>query len=86
MRRYESLIQYLQASKKGGFGWVPAYEKTITGNQAILAGHYHGILQDLIDCGGIEQLLAVVYAAQHLHQRGMDLSAMTTTHLEGKSK
>ena len=50
--RSSSLAKYLEAKldAKGGFGWVPRYEATVTTepNPAFMCGHYHALLDDLI--------------------------------------
>jgi hypothetical protein len=44
------LVEYIKARRRGGFGWIPRYEKAVcpNRNRASLAGWYSGMLDELL--------------------------------------
>jgi len=71
----DRLARYLTAAARGGRGWVIEYEDGIAasgydGRWAILAGHYHGLLEDLIDlCGGLDAVMELCEARRRWRRR-----------------
>ena len=73
----DRLVDFLRASKRGGFGWVPKYEESsgFDKNAAGLVGWYMGMLDDLVDAiGGVDDALAIVDCHRR-HRRLVNVAA-----------
>jgi hypothetical protein len=61
-RRWERLLEYLDAMD-GSFGCGERYAKKYAGHdRAWMSGHYHGMLDDLIDAIGKDRLDSLIRA------------------------
>lgn len=58
------LRKYLEARERGGFGWGANYDSTVApdGNYAYLAGHYAGLLDDVLRAIGARRFAALLDA------------------------
>ena len=66
------LSEYLSARAAGGMGWVDRYEKSLFGdgdvNYGLLAGHYQGLVGDIITAVGHCRLVSLVDALDRLEE------------------
>ena len=59
----QRLLDYLDATKRGGFGWIPKYEDALTQSRqsdAWMCGWYSGLLDEAIRAVGVDRLRRVV--------------------------
>ena len=64
------LIEYLRHRTTGAFGWSRAYEEQIGARgTAWLAGHYDGLLNDVLRLLGESRILALAVAAKAVDER-----------------
>lgn len=70
MKEYD-FVRYIEASKKGGFGWLKQFNEEMCagfgpGNYAYLAGRYSAMLAEVITLVGEDRLLELARAQESI--------------------
>lgn len=68
------LVEYLRHRTSGGFAWITSYEKQLAQNPAWMAGHYAGLLDDVLRIIGDRRICDLVVASDAVEQRLRDVT------------
>jgi len=66
----ERLAKYLDARIRNDYGWLGRYEKEVAGDRIDwLAGHYSGLIDDILKIIGEKQLQQLYFAIRDMQQK-----------------
>jgi hypothetical protein len=67
------LAEYIRAKRRGGFGWIPKYEKQVGDPGApYMSGHYMGMLDELIEAVGTYRAERIAVTLAEIDEGGDD--------------
>lgn len=80
--RYDDLRKYLDARRKGGFGWLARFDQEVCGggeiDMAVLYGHRCALLDAVLDLIPERLLREAIDVAEEIEERRRDSRASIT--------